>query len=507
MALAPLKFPPGLFKNATSYAGRGRWVDGNLVRYREGSVRPVGGWATRQALGVDIASVIADASLEAVRDVFAWRDNDQTQNFVLGSNLALYYMTAGGTVTDVAHADYDANNSSKDAVIPFGYGYGPYGTSPYGVAVNSEGQDAQPPDRWYFANFGEILLTGARNNGALYELDTSAPDLTAVANAPTDLQDILVTEQRQVFAIGGGGQSRRVQTSDAEDRTDWTPSISNQSIDRTLSGTGRLLSVVNILKQVLILGENDVHAARYIGPPYVYSIEQIGEQCGPLCAQAISSTDRLAFWWGDRKFWMYDGTVQTIACDVIDFLYKDLSEPQISKISSFTNTAFSEIWWLYQSLSSATGEVDSYVVYNYVTLAWQTGRIDRTAGVDQGVLANVTMTSSAGLVINHELADVLPTEGDIFIRSGPIDIAEGAANIAIGDVFPDTDGVGGLSISFIGKAMPDEPEFTYGPYAYANPINTRAFGRELSLRVDFTGASAEWGNCRIDVKDMGTGTR
>ena len=44
MSLLPIKIAPGFFKNGTQYQAKNRWYDGNLVRFSEGRVRPIGGW-------------------------------------------------------------------------------------------------------------------------------------------------------------------------------------------------------------------------------------------------------------------------------------------------------------------------------------------------------------------------------------------------------------------------------------------------------------------------------
>ena len=44
MALLPIKIPPGFYRNATQYQAKGRWFNGNLVRFSEGRLRPIGGW-------------------------------------------------------------------------------------------------------------------------------------------------------------------------------------------------------------------------------------------------------------------------------------------------------------------------------------------------------------------------------------------------------------------------------------------------------------------------------
>ena len=36
--------PPGIVTNGTDYANKGRWTDGDLVRFENGYLRPIGGW-------------------------------------------------------------------------------------------------------------------------------------------------------------------------------------------------------------------------------------------------------------------------------------------------------------------------------------------------------------------------------------------------------------------------------------------------------------------------------
>tara|TARA_R110002095_G_scaffold110116_2_gene96383 strand:+ start:606 stop:2150 length:1545 start_codon:yes stop_codon:yes gene_type:complete len=514
MPLIPLPLPAGLNKNGTPYTRKNRWVDGNLVRHHDGAMRPIGGWLRRylNSTFTEIPTLIADPTLEAVRDIFTWRENDESRNVVLGSNLALYHMDQLGVVTDVTYAGYAENPDAdgKDAAVEQGYGENNYGIGAYGAGNNLSGVAAIPPSRWYFANFGEILLTGSRDNGGVYELDIPTLTLSLVTGAPTDVQALLVTDQRQVVAIGGGGITRRFQASDLEDRNDWTPAVANQAVDRVVAGTGKLLNIYKILNSILILGENDANVARYIGPPYVYSIDLVGESCGPIAAEATATTDRFAVWWGARNFWLFDGTLQKLECEVIDFLYNDIDPNQVLKICTFNNTDFSEVWWLYQSSSSTTTEVDSYVLWDYVANTWQTGRLDRTAGVDKGLLLTQIMVSSGGLIYNHELDNVIPSgEGNVFIKSGALDLGNGDRNMAVKYIYPDTEATTGVSFTLYGRQMPNATEYAYGPYAYQQnqPIPTRAIGREISVRVDFTAPLAELGTIRIDVVPMGTGGR
>jgi hypothetical protein len=392
--LIPLSIPPGIYKNGTPYQRRARWIDGNLVRWYEGSIRAIGGWLRRQtSAGVDIPALFADPTLEAVRDGFAWRSLAQDQHIVFGSNLKLYHLGQTGTITNITPVG--VTTSDKDAEFPTGYGFGPYGSGAYGVENDLSAFEPVPPQRWAFDNFGEILLACQRGVGPMYELNADTLVISNVTNAPTDCQDLIVTDQRIVFTIGSGGEPRLVKWSDTADRNEWTSAVDNQAGDYTLQGSGKLFRAINVLKQVLILGETDAYTAQYIGPPYVYGFDLAGRNCGPLAAEAVVGTDRFAIWWGNRQFWTYDGAIQAIPCDVMEFLMADVNFGQASKITAVTNQSFSEIWWLYQSNTSTTTDVDSYVMYNHVDKTWWTGRIDRTAGIDRGTISRSVMVSTA----------------------------------------------------------------------------------------------------------------
>jgi len=507
MPILPLNLPPGMFRNGTPYTRKGRWEDGSLVRWHDGSLRPIGGWQRRTDNSSFVLSPLSGTpSTEVVRDIFAWRSLAQSANFLFGSNTSLYHLDNVGTVTDVTPAG--AQTSGKDSVVQAGYGQNPYGAGAYGVANNLAGSDPIPPLRWAFANFGEVAIFLQRNAnlGPLFELDLGILTTSSVTNAPTGGQAVTVTDQRQVMLIGGGGVPRRLQMSDVEDRTDWTPVEANQAVDRVIAGTGRLLNVVNVLRQSLIIGENDAFAVEYIGPPYVVSVELVGENCGLLATEAIANTDRFAVWWGDRNFWLYDGTVQVLTCDVIDFLYDDIELSQVGKIVAMTRADFTEIWWLYQSNSSTTGEVDSYVYWDYRDNTWTTGRLDRTAGIDKGTALDPIMVDSQSAIYNHELQSVLP-DGEVFAETGPIDLQNGEKNVAVRYIYPDHDTPDDVTYTLFGRQFPNAGENTFGPYAQRNPTPTRAIGRSIRMRVDLLNAMSEVGIVRMDVTNFGTGRR
>ena len=61
MAYFPLQIPPGVYKNGTEYQSKGRWNNSNLVRWFEGTMRPVVGWrkrSTNQLTGKTILVIV-----------------------------------------------------------------------------------------------------------------------------------------------------------------------------------------------------------------------------------------------------------------------------------------------------------------------------------------------------------------------------------------------------------------------------------------------------------------
>ena len=82
MALIPLQLPPGVHRNGTDFESSNRWRDSNLVRWSDGSLRPVGGWDTRKA----------SATASVPRALHAWVDNSGASAMVAGTHNKLIYL-------------------------------------------------------------------------------------------------------------------------------------------------------------------------------------------------------------------------------------------------------------------------------------------------------------------------------------------------------------------------------------------------------------------------------
>ena len=207
-----------------------------------------------------------------------------------------------------------------------------------------------------------------------------------IQNAPINNKAHVVTEERFLFALGAGGNSRLVQWCDFENLTQWTAATTNQSGSTELATAGQIMQGIRTRAGTLIITDTDSHLLTYVGPPYIYSAQRIATECGAVSRFSAVDTDIGTFWYGQENFFYFDGnTVQVLACDVHDYVFGDFNPSQQSKIWGYVNGTNNEVWWYY--CSSQATEIDRYVAYNYREKHWLIGNMSRTSGVPRGVFA------------------------------------------------------------------------------------------------------------------------
>ena len=490
MPLIPLKLPAGQYRNGTDLMSQGRWRDINLVRWHEDALRPVGGW--RQRASVDLNGV--------VRSMLAWEENDGTRQTAAGTYNNLYVINANGTTTEITPAGLTAGRI--DANINTAYGGGFYGNEEYGLP-RADTETILPATTWSLENWGEYLLAMSRDDGKLYEWQGDVlTDAALIANAPTDCTGMMVTEERFVVCFGAGGDPRKVQWSDQEDNTTWTPAATNQAGDINLQTNGVILAGLRTRGQSLILTTEDAHTLTYSGPPFVYGVERVGTSCGLVAARAAASVDNGVIWMGLRGFFIYSGgSVQSIPCDVADYVFSDINSDQRSKVSCVVNSAWNEIWWFYPSADSL--ECDRYVAYDFVENIWITGEMDRTAGVDRGVFRYPMFIASDGTLYEHEIGYNYGSSTP-YAETGPISIGVGDNLMNVVELIPDEKTQGDVSATFKTRFYPNGAESEYGPFSMSNPTSVRFQGRQVRMRVEGSVAT-DWrvGIMRLDARQGG----
>ena len=487
----PLKLPPGIYRNGTEYQSAGRWYDANLVRWYENTLRPIGGWrkrATGQMSG-------------SCRGFLTWRDNDGDRFIAAGTNTKLYAMNEAGTLKEITPTGFTAGIA--DAVSKTGYGYGTYGSLAYGTARPDTGT-ITPATTWSMDTWGEYLVACSNADGKLYEwqLGFTTPTLAAaITNAPVNNKALLVTQERILFALGAGGNPRKVQWCDQENNTLWTPAGDNLAGDYELATAGTLIAGKRVKGVNLLFTDVDVHTAQYVGAPFVYGFEKAGSGCGLISAQAVAAIDTAAIWMSKAGFWIYDGYVKPLPSDVSDYVFDNLNFNQASKVYAVHNSKYGEIWWYYPS--SGSTENDSYVTFNYRENHWNIGLLARTAGADSGVFANPLMVSTDGFVYEHEVGFAYDS-ASLYAESGPVQLGNGDNIMSVRQVVPDEQTLGEAVVSFKTRNYPTGTQSTFGPYTAANPTSVRFSGRQVNVKV--TGDTlADWriGVMRLEAVPSG----
>ena len=488
MALIRLDVPAGVYRNGTDLQSMGRWRDASLIRWIDGTMQPVKGWRTR-----------SDTATNATpRGMVNWADNSNDRWYATGTYNKLY-VYGGGTGTQYDITPTGLATGREDAVAFTGYGGNTYGNYAYGIA-RPDTSRIQPATAWNLQLWGEYLLANNRDDGKVYEWQLDNTAIAAqVANAPINNKSIVVTEERFLMCLGAGGNVRKVQWSDREDNTTWTPSAQNEAGDLELSTEGEIMAGVSVKGQTLILTTRDAHVANYIGPPYVYGIERVGSACGLAANLAYASVDAGCFWMGVHAFYVYSGgRVQEMPCDVSDYVFNDINRAQISKAFAMSNGKYGEIWWFYPSSDST--ENNRYVAYNYVENTWSIGTMARSAGSDAGTFIYPLMADpSNNKIYEHEVGYEY-NGATPFAETGPIMLGSGDNVVSVTEMIPDEKTQGDVSATFKTRFYPNGTERSYGPFSMANPTNMRFTGRQVRMRVD--GARlADWrvGVNRLDA--------
>lgn len=473
MALIPLNPPPGVYRNGTELQASGRWFDANLVRWNNNAMMPVGGWRVRN-----------ETALTGVpRTTLAWRANDGTRRLAAGTNTNLYSLLSGATVVDITPTGFvpgpaDGNDNT-------GYGSLNFGEYAYGTP-RPDISPVTEATTWSLDTWGEYLVACSTSDGKLYEwqLDDVAPVTPAaqLANSPENCIGLSVTDERSIFALGAGGDPRRIDWCDLEDNTAWFPSSTNQAGSFTLTTAGSIMCARRIRNNQLILTDVDAHVATYQGLPFVYGFEVAGSNCGIISRQAIAVLDSLAIWMGSRGFFIFDGYVKPLPSDVEDYVFSDINRSQRSKIVCVPNTEYGEVWWFYPSGGSS--EIDRYVSYNFHENHWSIGTLARTCGVDKNVFNYPMMWDADGYVYDHEVAFNRPGADPVFAESGPVQVGNGEQFMHLNQLIPDENTLGDVTVTFSKRNYPTGTETSFGPYTLNNPTSFRLNGRQISMRID-----------------------
>jgi hypothetical protein len=471
-------------------------------------------------------------------------------------------MSSNATATTSASGSATVNPYVKPGPITatagYGWGTGTWGRGTWGSPVASSNLVIDPAS-WSLDNFGQVLIATIKN-GKTFSWNPINADpnalitrATVISGAPTrSVMSIVSDRDRHLVILGtettiGSSTTQDklfIRFSDQESLTDYTPTSVNTA------GTFRLDSGVKIVgaakgkDYILILTDTSAYVMQFVGPPFTFSIRQVGSNCGLIGQHAIKYVNGRVWWMGQAGgFFVFDGTVKSVPCLVEDFVFTNtgdnlgLNYSAGEQIYAGLNHLYEEINWFYPK--NGSNIVDRVVTYNYQENTWTTGSLARTSWADATLFDNpyatefsntgtptfptiqgVTNTNGASTYYAHEVGvDQVDSVGNktaipAFIQSGDFDLSVGGDGeffMSMRRFVPDFKRLVGdaqITISLRNYPTSTATSSPLGPFTITSStdkVDTRARSRFASLKVANTSTDQSWryGTFRADIQPDG----
>jgi hypothetical protein len=343
-----------------------------------------------------------------------------------------------------------------------------------------------------------------------------------------------------------------IRWSNYQDPYNWTRAVDSQANYMILSHGSEIVTVVQTRQEMVVFTDSSLYSLQYAGLPAVWTQQILGDNVSIIGPNAAVIASGRVYWMGVDKFYVYDGRVNTLNCDLRKYIYQDINLDQNQQVFCSTNEGFNEVWWFYCSITGPNGTgtainpnttIDRYVVYNYVesdgkggTGIWYHGSMARTAWLDSG-LRNYPVAATYNYnLVNHEVGvddniTGTPAPIDSYISSSEFDIDDGDRFGFVYRMLPDMtfEGSNVDNPSAVMTLIPmqnsgsgyNTPTSVAGSdnatvtrtaripiEKFTGQIYIRVRGRQMIMKVSSTGTAAlgvQWqlGYPRIDIRQDG----
>ncbi len=415
------------------------------------------------------------------------------------------------------------------------------------------------PASWSLDNFGEKLIATIKN-GKTFEWNpiNSNPNAlttraTVVSGAPTRSVMSLVSDRdRHLLVLGtettigstGTQDKMFIRFSDQENINDYAPTSVNTAGTFRIDAGTKIVGAVKGKDYTLVLTDNSAYVIQFVGPPFTFSIRQVGSNCGAIGQHSIKYVNGAVYWMGESGgFFVYDGTVKSLPCQVEDFVFTNKGDnlgvnyQNGESVYVGLNHLYEELTWFYPKAGSSFN--DRSVTFNYQSGTWTTGSLARTTWTDANLydvpyatefnstttptfplIQGVTNLNGGTIYYAHEVGtDQVDTEGNktaiaAFIESGDFSLSvEGEAQMfmSMRRFIPDFKLIqGDAQVTILLRDFPSDTEASspLGPFTVTGStqkVDTRARSRFASVKIANTSTDQNWryGTFRVDVQPDG----
>lgn len=460
---------------------------------------PFGGWER-----IDFT-----AFASRLRVIHKWVDNDGNILVAFLCEEHCYVDTGDGVLIDITPIDGIA---APPGVGEGGYGDGLYGEGDYGESPPGVSRSIIATPSYTLDNWGEELRAMTSADGRLLYWTPAAPstELSAVPNAPSG-RTFVVTPERHIMIFEADAEPGRVEWSDEEDDTEWTPGTTTKAGGFNVEPRSPIISARVGPGGIFFSTARSAHLTRWVGSPYIYSTDTWIANCPPpLSAASIVPVPEGLMWLAVNGFWIFNGVgCYPLECAVWEWVRKQFNIP-FSRFfaAAMPNPAKFEVWF---NFVSTTGSInDRLVAYNYRNKIWTMGHITRLCGAAFESDANPLM-SDGEFVYRHEInydypgVDELPWADTFAINTG-----NGSLKSTINQMLPEiiAGNPNAVAFKFYAAKNPtrdEETESTLKQVRSNGYVDVRFSGRDLRMRTQMV-LPEEWslGTVQMDLKGRGT---
>jgi hypothetical protein len=470
-------------------------------------------------------------------------------------------VTTGGTLSFQAY-----ETIGPVAQTPaYGWGTATWGFETWGTE-RSTSSVTLAPGSWSLDNYGQVLVATIKN-GKTFTWDPSTAGrlnirAAVVTNAPTaSICSVVSDRDRHLFLFGTettiGDASTQdpmlIRFSNQEDINTWNPTVTNTAGTFRLDTGNEIIGALQGKDYILVLTDQAAYTIQFVGPPFTFSIRQVGTNCGCIGQHAMVYAQGAVFWMGyGGGFFAFDGTVKQIPSLVEDFVFTSIGDnlginyDSSQIVYAYHNSLYNEVGWNYAK--SGSTQVDRNVVYNFVENTWSVGTLARTTYNDAVTfdLPYATQYNRTGTPTFPTINGVTNTYGSskywaqetgvnevdasgnataiaAYIKSGDYDISEqglggdGQLIMRVKRFIPDFKSLeGNVKITLFFRDYPANNESTpsttppliTGPFTITSStdkVDTRVRGRQVSLKIenDAIGETWRYGTLRLDIEAGG----
>ena len=295
-------------------------------------------------------------------------------NFIQVDNEEISYtgLTATSFTGITRNVRGTTNASHSDGATVTNYS----GFSGWGSAATS-GDKVKEPGMWSIDNLGSTAIA-LIFNGECFEWNSDLANAvttraTIISGAPTASRDMLVsTPDRHLVFFGTettiGDKTTQdemfIRFSSQENINDYTPTAENSAGTQRLAAGSRIMGAKLGRNAIYVWSDTSLFTMRFVGTPFTFAFEQVGNNCGLIGKNAAVEVDGAAYWMSDNGFFRYTGKLESMDCLVEDYVYDNINTTSNQMVYAGINNLFGEVTWFYPEANSNVNTQS--VTYSYL---------------------------------------------------------------------------------------------------------------------------------------------